>query len=142
MSQTPNDPLRDRLLGRIPQPADIAAYKTSVSQMLDQNQKSIKRERISVNAFWIFCAASATAWLWFSSGPAQLPKVPFLACIFLIWGGVEMVKHHINRTRVELELSRERDAHNLAAEHRHDLTIERESWFGYYDPGALSDGYH
>jgi hypothetical protein len=100
--QTPNDPLRDRLLGRVPQPADLASYKASVTQLLDQNQKSIKRERIFVTAFWIFCVVSATVRLWFSAESAHFPREPFLACIFFVWGGVEMVKHHINSSRVEV----------------------------------------
>ena len=35
-------------------------------------------------------------------GTAQLPRGPFLACIFFTWGGVEVLKHHINSSRVDL----------------------------------------
>jgi hypothetical protein len=97
-----NDPIRDRLLGQLPQPADLAQHRERVSQMLEQNQKRIRRERVAVTAFWIFCAVSATAWMWFSADGAHLPKAPFLACIFFTWGGVEVVKHHINACRIDL----------------------------------------
>jgi len=100
--QIPNDPLRDRLLGRVPQPADVASYRARMTQMLDDNQKKIKLEHYLVKAFWIFCVASAVAWLWFSAASANLPREPFLACIFFIWGGVELVKHHINASRIDL----------------------------------------
>lgn len=98
----PNDPLRDRLLGQLPAPSDVAAYRSNVEKLFIENQKSVNRERIAVQAFWIFCAISVTAWLWFSAGAAQLPRAPFLACIFFTWGGVEVVKHKINASRVEL----------------------------------------
>ncbi len=97
-----NDALRDRLLGRGAVPVDAARYRANVSQLIQQNQKRIRRERVFVTAFWIFCAVSATVRLWFSADSAKLPKSPFLACIFLTWGGVEVVKHYIHACRVDL----------------------------------------
>src|SRR5947199_4175144 len=94
-----NDPLRDRLLGRIPQPCDVAAYRANVKEIVERKQKSMARESIAVKAFWIFCALSATAWLWFSAESAQLPRAPFLAILFFVWGGVEVVTHQINRSQ-------------------------------------------
>jgi hypothetical protein len=100
--QSPNNPVSDRLLGRVPKPADIPAYRETTARLLEQNQKSIRRERIAINAFWIFCVASATAWLWFSAESANLPRAPFLACIFFAWGGVEMIKHRIQASHIGL----------------------------------------
>ena len=100
--QTPNDPIRDRLLGRIQKPIDTEGYRAGVAQLLDRNDKKMKIERIVANSFWIFCVAGAIAWLWFSAESAHLPREPFLACIFFIWGGVELLKHHINASRVGL----------------------------------------
>src|SRR4051794_11245861 len=96
------DPLRDSLLGQVPKPGEIARYREHVTSMLEQDQKRIRRERAAVVAFWVFCAVSATAWLWFSAESAHLPKGPFLACIFFTWGGVEIVKHYINSSRIDL----------------------------------------
>lgn len=100
--QTDHDPLRDRLLGQMPLPADVAQHRARVNQMIEANQKRIRRERIFVTAFWIFCVVSATVRLWFSAESARLPREPFLACIFFTWGGVEIVKHHINSCRIDL----------------------------------------
>jgi hypothetical protein len=94
--------LRDRLLSQSPLPGDLAGYRQQVASLIDSNQKRLRRERIVTTAFWIFCAVSATAWLWFDAGSAHFPRGPFLACIFFIWGGVELVKHHINTARVDL----------------------------------------
>lgn len=96
------DSLRDRLLGREPKPTDLADYRQLVSSTIEKNRKRIQRERLFVTLFWIFCAVSATAWLWFSADAARLPRGPFLACIFFTWGGVEIVKHYVNSCRVDL----------------------------------------
>src|SRR3954468_19204274 len=100
--QKPNDPLREQLLGRIPSPADIGAYREIVTRQIERDQNSIKRKAIAAKIFWVFCAVSATAWLWFSAETAHLPRAPFLACIFFTWGGVEVVKHHIDRCRIDM----------------------------------------
>ena len=97
-----NDSLRERLLGRAPKPADLTDYRRLVSSTIEKNRKRIQRERLLATLFWIFCAASATAWLWFSADAARLPRGPFLACIFFMWGGVEILKHHINAGRIDL----------------------------------------
>ena len=97
-----NNSLRDRLLSESPRLDDLANYRQQVSLLIETNGKRIRRERLWTTAFWIFCAVSAVAWLWFSADSARLPRGPFLACIFFIWGGVEIVKHYINSARVDI----------------------------------------
>jgi hypothetical protein len=94
--------LRDRLLSASPMPEDLATYRQTVSSAIASNEKRLKREKILTTAFWIFCAVSATIWLWFSAQSGGLPRGPFLACIFFIWGGVELVKHNVNAARVDM----------------------------------------
>jgi hypothetical protein len=60
-----DDSFRDRLLAHLPQPANLADYRQEVASMLEKNQKRIRRERLAVTAFWVFCAVSATIYLWF-----------------------------------------------------------------------------
>jgi hypothetical protein len=96
------DFLRDRLLGRAPRTSDLADYRQFILSAVEKDQKRIRRDRILATLFWIFCAASATAWLWFSADSAHLPRGPFLAGIFFTWGGVELVKHHIDACRIDL----------------------------------------
>ncbi len=97
-----SDSLRERLLRQLPSLHDATAYKTAVAETLERNQKRIRRERALVTFFWIFCVASAVAYIWFGPGAAQVPRGPFLACIFFTWGGIELLKHHINSARVDL----------------------------------------
>lgn len=94
--------LRDRLLSGLPKPDDVAHYRRSVALLIGSNEKRLRREKILTSAFWILCAISGTAWLWFSAESAGLPRGPFLACIFFTWGGVELVKHHVNAARVDI----------------------------------------
>lgn len=96
------DLLRRQLLGQLPDPASIARYRESVTRSLEKNSRHIRRERLLVTLFWIFCVASAVAWLWFSPDMARVPRTPFLACIFFLWGGIELIKHYINACRVDL----------------------------------------
>ena len=96
------DSLREGLLAHLPQPADLAAYRSEVSLLIEQNEKRIRRERRWVTLFWIFCAVSATIYLWFGTDGSNFPRAPFLACIFFLWGVLEMLKHHINACRIDL----------------------------------------
>jgi hypothetical protein len=94
------DPMTQRLLGQLPDPAELPEYRQQVGAMLKQADKKINRERVLTNLFWIFCVVCAVARLWFSAGSAKLPREPFLACIFFIWGGMEVVKHHIKASQI------------------------------------------
>jgi hypothetical protein len=94
--------LRDRLLGRAPNTSDLADYRQFILSTVEKDQKRMRRDGRLATLFWVFCAVSATAWLWFSAESARLPRGPFLACIFFTWGGVEVVKHHIDSCRIRL----------------------------------------
>ena len=102
MNSESSDSLRDRLLTQLPTLKDVAAYKTAVAQTLERNQRRIRRERLLVTLFWIFCVVSGVAYIWFGPETAQAPKGPFLACIFFIWGALELLKHHINSAKIDL----------------------------------------
>lgn len=96
------DPIVDGLLGRLASPAEVTKYRDSVQEMLARDERRLKREAVATKLFWIFCALSATVWLWFSADSARLPRGPFLACLFFIWGGVEVVKHCIRVFRTDM----------------------------------------
>ena len=97
-----SDSIRDQLLSRLPDPLNPGAYREAVAETIERNQKRIRRERLLVTLFWIFCVATAVAYIWFGASSAQIPRGPFLACIFFIWGALEMTKHYINSCRVDL----------------------------------------
>jgi hypothetical protein len=67
-----------------------------------REQSRLRLQRILVQVFWLFCAASATAYMWFGPAQDRVPRAPFLACLFLLLGGIEVLKHRIHRSRVEM----------------------------------------
>ena len=98
----PNNDMRDRLLSHLPPATDLSVYRQQVAATLEKNQKRIRLERLLATLFWIFCAVTCTVYIWFGNGGSQFPRAPFLACIFLLFGGVEILKHHIHSAQVEL----------------------------------------
>ena len=101
MSNT-NDPVRNALLGQIPDPKDLPAYRASVKRMVSEHEKRLRRERILAGIAWAFCAISATAWIWSAPPGPEWGRAPFLACIFMIIGAVEVLKYRINSVHVVL----------------------------------------
>jgi hypothetical protein len=94
--------MRDRLLARLPQPENMAEYRNEVAALLERNQKGLRREKWGVGALWVYVVLLGTVLLTFG---ADKPRAAFLAsisCFFLIFGAVELLKHFINRSRVEL----------------------------------------
>ena len=99
----PSNDIRDRLLLHLPDPRDLNQYRSDVAATIAKNQKKMRLEKVLANSFWIFCAALATSYIWFRNDGSQFPRAPFLACIWLLVGGVELLKHHIRSARVELQ---------------------------------------
>jgi type VI protein secretion system component VasF len=103
MEKIMSDTMRDQLLSQMPQPENLAAYREHVAATIEKAERRVQAQRRITTAFWIFCAASATAYLWFGSSSGQFPRAPFLACIFFLWGGVELLRHSIASLQVELQ---------------------------------------
>ena len=100
-----DEKMQNRLLGRLPDPANAAEYRREVSQMLEKNDRAFLRERWGSRVLWIFCVLLGTAYLWFGGEKLDTPKAAWfgcLACFWLLIGAVELLKNFINRSRVEL----------------------------------------
>ena len=50
------------------------------------SKRTVRRESILAKLFWIFCVVTAVAYLWFTAESSQLPRAPFIACIFFSLG--------------------------------------------------------
>jgi hypothetical protein len=100
-----DDKMQSRLLGKMPDPANAAEYRREVAQMLEKNDRAFLREKWGSRALWIFCVLLGTAYLWSGGAKLDTPKAAWfgcLACFWLLIGAVELLKHFINRSRVEL----------------------------------------
>jgi hypothetical protein len=100
-----DDSIRDRLLSRLPQPASLADYRKEVALILERNEKGLRRERWGTGALWLFIVALSTVFLFLGGQRLDTPKGPWfasLACFWLLFAAVELLKHFINRSRVDL----------------------------------------
>ncbi|HEY3835978.1 MAG TPA: hypothetical protein VGL72_05385 [Bryobacteraceae bacterium] len=97
--------MQDRLVSKLPRPGNLEQYRKEVALMLEKNDKSFLREKWGARVMWIFCVCLGTAYLWFGGAKLDTPKAAWfgcLACFWLLIGAVELLKHFINRSRVEL----------------------------------------
>ena len=98
-----NENLRDRLLLRLPQPERADEYRNEVSALIEKNEKKLRREGRYSAGIWIYVALLGTVLLYLSQGkPDKAAEVGPFVLFFLIGGAVELLKHFINRNRVEL----------------------------------------
>lgn len=97
-----NESMRDRLLSRLPQPENAAEYRNDVAALLAKNERGLRRETWGTGALWIFVTLMGTALLVKGADTPHAATVGTGACFFLIFGAVELLKHFINRSRVEL----------------------------------------
>src|SRR5438552_397181 len=55
-----NESIRDRLLSRLPQPENLAAYRKEVGSLLEKNEKGLRREKWGAGATWFFVVGLGT----------------------------------------------------------------------------------
>ena len=107
--ETNGEGLRDGLLSRLPQPGNLADYRREVDALLQKNEKGLKREKWGTAAIWIYAVLFFTAASLLSGkhigtlkGISVAVQVEAFGLFLMIAGAVELLKHFINRARVEL----------------------------------------
>jgi hypothetical protein len=100
------EPLGERLLAQFePDRAKLAAYRKEVQAMLEQNERTLRRQKWYAGSIWIFVVLMGTCFLTLAGYYSEKPAALWLgvtACFFLIGASVELVKYFINRSRVEV----------------------------------------
>jgi hypothetical protein len=98
--------LREELLAQSePSREKFVQYQQEVQAMLAQNERRLRLEWWYSGAIWIYAVLFMTACLLlvgYRGLLAPAASVLALAFVLLICAGVEVVKHFINRSRVEL----------------------------------------
>jgi cobalamin biosynthesis protein CobD/CbiB len=100
-----NENIRERLLARLPQPENMAAYREEVASMLEKNEKGFRREKRYVGALWVSMVVLSTVFLCVGASRLNTPVgagLVSLACLLILYGACELLKHFINRSRVEI----------------------------------------
>ena len=100
-----SNPFREQLLA-LGQPAEdkLVRYHKETDAMLERMQKGLRREKWGMCAIWSFAVLFMTVTLLIVGYRGRMPEVTVLASAFmiLIYGGLEIVKHFVNRSRVEI----------------------------------------
>lgn len=91
---------REGLFAHLPDPGQVENYRREVAFAVEANRKAIARERVWVYAGWVVCIAIAIGFLWFDG--RSTPKGPWLAMFTFLVGAIELMKHFINRARVDI----------------------------------------
>jgi hypothetical protein len=116
------NPLREQLLAQGEPARDkLVQYQKETQAMLEQLERRLRIERWGVTALWIYAVLLMTAMLLGVGFWGHTPELSMLAgaFVFLIYGGIEIVKHFINRSRVEvLKELKSLELHVLALEER------------------------
>ena len=100
-----NKSISERLLSRLPQPANLAAYQEEMRSLLAKNETTLRRNKWTVVRIWIFVVAVSAPFLWMAgthfntaAGNWFLGLVGF----WVLFGAVEIVKYEYAKGRVEL----------------------------------------
>lgn len=98
-----NENMRDRLLSRLPQPENAAAYRNEVTALLEKNEKTLRKQAWYSGAIWIYIVLFATAmFIGIAYKPQRAAEMGTFVLLFVIYAAVELLKYFINRNRVEL----------------------------------------
>jgi len=99
------DSIRDRLLEHLPQPANLAAYREEVTSTLEKNQKRLRLEGGYTAAMWLLAVGFFTACVMKGVKWLDTPRghfMEFVVLLLLVTGAVEILKHAVNSSRVEM----------------------------------------
>ena len=104
-----NESVRDRLLARLPQLENLAAYREEVAAGVAKNEKKLRRLKWASRVIWIFAVGFMSFVLfcvlirgmqWLDTPEGRLCEL--VAFYGLLCGAVYVVKMFINRSRVEI----------------------------------------
>ena len=91
----------------IPEPGRLDRYRKEMAEMLDNNERGLRFEKRMTIVLWLFGVTMMTAFLLMSGFYHPTPERSWMAtlalfAVILFYGGLEIIKHFINRSRVEL----------------------------------------
>jgi hypothetical protein len=100
-----NKSISERLLSRLPQPANLAAYQAEVTLLLAENETKLRRNKWTVVRVWIFVVAVSAPFLWMAGSHFNTAEGNWflgLVGFWVLFGAIEIAKYEHNQGRVEL----------------------------------------
>src|SRR5579863_1223387 len=104
MMEKGNDGLRDRLLARLPQPENLAAYREETASLLAKQEKALFSDRFVAVSLLLLGFA---LWLTVNSTWAKVDTnakvvLESFAGLFYFMGAIGDLRYRINRSKVDL----------------------------------------
>ena len=103
-----NKDFRRNLIEQLVPEADrLDRYRKEMTQMLDTNERGLRFEKRMTIVIWLFAVAMMTAFLLMSGFYHPTPERSWMVtlttfAVILLYGAIEIIKHMVNRARVEL----------------------------------------
>jgi glutathione S-transferase len=101
----PNESISERLLSRLPQPANLATYQEEVTSLLAENERRLRRNKWTVVRVWIFVVVVSAPFLWKAGAHFNTAEGNWflgLVGFWVLFGAIELAKYQHNQDRVEL----------------------------------------
>jgi hypothetical protein len=98
-----NDSIRERLLARLPQPENIAAYRAETAALLAKHEKALFWEKMVRRTYYLIAAIMVALWLW-GKTPSEAMRQYFwpLAAFVYFLGAIQDLWYRIYQSRVEM----------------------------------------
>ncbi|HLY98966.1 MAG TPA: hypothetical protein VKT33_07865 [Candidatus Angelobacter sp.] len=100
-----NESISERLLSRLPQPANMADYQAAVASLLAENERKLRRNKWTVVRVWLFIVIVSGPFLWMAGTHFNTAEGNWflgLAGFWVLFGAIEIAKYEHNQGRVEL----------------------------------------
>jgi hypothetical protein len=103
--ETRSDNMRDRLLARLPQPVNFAAYREETAAGLAKKERRLRWEKWFVRTFWVYVLGMWGIFLYRGEAWVETPhghrwEVGMLVLFTL--GAMQILKYVVLRSRVEI----------------------------------------
>src|ERR1017187_9564924 len=98
-----NESMRERLLARLPQPGNLAAYREETASLLAKHEKALFWKRMPSKALYVIASAIAvTCIFWGQKLNWSTAHFMWFWAVFFSFGGVLDLKYRIYRSKVDL----------------------------------------
>jgi hypothetical protein len=96
-----NDSMRERLLARLPQPENLAAYREETASLLAKHEKALFWDKVPSIVCYVIAVIMVALWLW-GKTPAPAMRQYFwpLAGLAYFGGSIVDLRYRIYRSEV------------------------------------------
>ena len=98
-----NDSMRERLLARLPQPENLAAYREETNCLLAKHERALFWEKMVSTASCVIVAIMVALWLWGKTPTAAMRQYfwPLVGFAYFLYA-VQDLRYRIYRSKVDM----------------------------------------